>query len=49
MMLDGTIVILQDCGDTGGVVHILDENWFIGTIVRFEFSNGFASHCSKLD
>ena len=49
IMLDGTIVILQDCGDTGGVVHILDENWLIGRLERFEFSIGFASHGSKLD
>ena len=49
MMLDGTIVILQDCGDTGGVVHTLDENWLIGRLERFEFSNDFSSHGTKLD
>ena len=49
MMLDGTIVILQDCGDTGGVVHILDENWLIGRIERSELLNDFASHGTTLD
>ena len=46
IILDGTIVRLHDCGDEGGVVQILDENWFI-ILELFEFSTNLPSHDIK--